>query len=402
MKQPNKKVILILLAALNFTHILDFMIMMPLGNYLMPYFNITPKQFSYLVAAYTLSAALSGFLAAFFVDRYDRKHVLLIGYGGFLLGTFFCGIAPSYMLLLIARIIAGLFGGLIGAQVLSIVSDLFSYEERGKAMGSVISAFAIASTFGVPFALYLANLISWHAPFLFVAIAGIGIFPFLYRNIPHMRGHLTSHEGRSKLHALQQVLGDSRQMLAMLFSLLWYMGHFFIIPFINPYLEFNMGYSKVQTPMIYLVGGSSSFIAANIFGKLADRFGKLKMFTICMLVSLVFVLLITHLTSLPPLPFAIVLSFFACWFISSTGRGVASQALISNVVPVQSRGSFMSFNSSVQSLGTGLASFGAGAVVTADAAGKLHNYSWLGYISVGVLFLCMMLARYLFAGMDKR
>ncbi|HSF45198.1 MAG TPA: MFS transporter [Chitinophagaceae bacterium] len=402
MKQPNKKVILLLLAALNFTHILDFMIMMPLGNYLMPYFNISPKQFSYLVAAYTLSAALSGFLAAFFVDRYDRKKVLLIGYGGFLLGTFFCGIAPGYVLLLIARIIAGLFGGLIGAQVLSIVSDLFSYEERGKAMGSVISAFAIASTFGVPFALYLANLISWHAPFLFVAIAGIGIFPFLYRHIPRMTDHFTSTEGRSKLHALHQVVGDSRQMLAMLFSLLWYMGHFFIIPFINPYLEFNMGYSKVQTPMIYLVGGAASFIAANIFGKLADRFGKLKMFVICMLVSLVFVLLITHLTSLPPLPFAIVLSFFACWFISSTGRGVASQALISNVVPMQSRGSFMSFNSSVQSLGTGLASFGAGAVVTADATGRLNHYSWLGYISVGVLFLCMMLARYLFAGMDKR
>ncbi|HEX5669380.1 MAG TPA: MFS transporter, partial [Chitinophagaceae bacterium] len=174
MKQPNKKVILILLAALNFTHILDFMIMMPLGNYLMPYFSISPQQFSYLVAAYTLSASLSGFLAAFFVDRYDRKNVLLIGYGGFLIGTLFCGLAPSYATLLIARIVAGLFGGLIGAQVLSIVSDLFSYEERGKAMGSVISAFAIASTFGVPFALYLANLISWHAPFLFVAIAGLG------------------------------------------------------------------------------------------------------------------------------------------------------------------------------------------------------------------------------------
>jgi MFS transporter, DHA1 family, inner membrane transport protein len=198
MKQPNKKVILILLAALNFTHILDFMIMMPLGNYLMPYFSISPQQFSYLVAAYTLSASASGFLAAFFVDRYDRKNVLLIGYGGFLIGTLFCGLAPSYETLLIARIVAGLFGGLIGAQVLSIVSDLFSYEERGKAMGSVISAFAIASTFGVPFALYLANLISWHAPFLFVAIAGLGIFPFLSRHIPHMTGHMTSAEGKSR------------------------------------------------------------------------------------------------------------------------------------------------------------------------------------------------------------
>ncbi len=149
----NKKAILFLLAALNFTHILDFMIMMPLGNYLMPYFKISPQKFSLLVGAYTLSAAFSGFAAAFFVDRFDRKRVLLIGYGGFLLGTLLCGLAPSYITLLMARIVAGIFGGLIGAQVLSIISDLFSYEERGKAMGSVMSAFAIASTLGVPFAL---------------------------------------------------------------------------------------------------------------------------------------------------------------------------------------------------------------------------------------------------------
>jgi predicted MFS family arabinose efflux permease len=123
----NRKVILFLLAALNFTHILDFMIMMPLGNYLMPYFKINPRQFSLLVGAYTLSAAVSGFAAAFFVDKFDRKKFLLFAYGGFLIGTLFCGIAPNYPLLLMARIFAGLFGGMIGAQVLSIISDIFPY-----------------------------------------------------------------------------------------------------------------------------------------------------------------------------------------------------------------------------------------------------------------------------------
>ena len=390
----NKRMVLFLLAALNFTHILDFMVMMPLGNYLMPYFRITPKQFSWLVSAYTLSAALSGFLAAFFADRYDRRKLLLFAYGGFLVGTLLCGIAPGYSALLIARIVAGIFGGMIGAQVLSILSDLFPYEERGKAMGVVISAFSVASTLGIPFSLYLANLISWHAPFLFIVITGAVIYPLLMRSIPPMSAHLADAPVHTdRFEALRSLMADRRRQLALLFSLLWYMGHFLIIPFINPMLEFNMGFSKLQTPMIYLVGGIVSFFAANYFGKLSDQMGKLKIFSICMLITFLFIFLITHL---PPLPFGIVLFFFASWFIFSTGRGVAAQALLSNVVPVQQRGSFMSFNSSVQSLGTGLASFLAGMVVTADASGKLSGYSGLGWVSIGLLALALLLARTLF------
>lgn len=394
MNQVNKRVILILLAALNFTHILDFMVMMPLGNYLMPHFSISPKEFSYLVSAYTLSAAASGFLAAFFVDRYDRKKLLLLAYVGFLLGTFCCGIAPTYEALLGARLVAGIFGGMIGAQVLSIVADIFPYEERGKAMGAVMSAFSVASTIGIPFSLYIANLLSWHAPFLLIATLGLFIVPLLYRYIPPMSAHLLENKQKSHpLQALKTLLADKNQLMALSFSLLWYMGHFLIIPFINPMLEFNMGFSKVQTPMIYLVGGVVSFVAANYFGKLSDKLGKLKIFSICMAITFVFVFIITHL---PSFPFYIVLMFFAGWFIFSTGRGVTAQALLSNVVPTQQRGSFMSFNSSIQSLGTGLASFIAGVLVTADASGKLSGYSNLGWMSIVMLGASLMLAQYLF------
>jgi predicted MFS family arabinose efflux permease len=389
----NRKVILFLLAALNFTHILDFMIMMPLGNYLMPYFKINPRQFSLLVGAYTLSAAVSGFAAAFFVDKFDRKKFLLFAYGGFLIGTLFCGIAPNYPLLLMARIFAGLFGGMIGAQVLSIISDIFPYEERGKAMGSVMSAFAVASTLGVPFALYIANAFSWHAPFIFVVILGLAIYPFLYRYIPPMDKHLKQQKEHGPFYALQQVTGDSKQMLALLFSFLMMMGHFLIIPFINPFMEFNRGYSKMQTPMIYLAGGAASFIAANILGRWADKYGKLRVFVSCLLLSLGLVMLITHL---PQVPFPIVLSFFAIWFVFSTGRAVTAQAMLSNVVPAAQRGSFMSFNSSVQQLGTSTASFVAGMVVTAGVDGKLMHYGWLGWLSVAVLLVCLAVGMKIF------
>lgn len=394
----NTMIVLLLLAAINFTHILDFMIMMPLGNYLMPFFGITPSQFTYLVAAYTISAGASGFLAAFFVDNYDRKKVLLFGYIGFLLGTLACGLAPSYHFLLGARLLAGTFGGLIGAQVLSIVSDMFPYEQRGKAMGSVMSAFALASTFGVPFSLYLANAISWHAPFLMVVLIGAITIPLIFRFIPALNKHIVSTEAKPTIkqrwEIMQNVLASRTQRMALVFSGLIMLGHFLVIPFINPFLEFNKGFSKQQTPMIYLVGGVASFFAANYLGKLADKKGKLKVFRVCVLISLPLVVL---LTSLPNMPFAAVLLLFAVWFTLSTGRGVAAQAMVSNVIPAATRGSFMSFNSSIQQLGTSLASLLAGIIVVQLPGGGIGRYYWVGALSVVVLTACIIIGNNIFS-----
>lgn len=396
----NERILLLLLASINFTHILDFMIMMPLGNYLMPYFQISPQQFSLLVAAYTISAGVSGFIAAFFVDGFDRKRVLLFGYSGFLLGTIACGFAPSYATLLAARLVAGLFGGLIGAQVLSIISDTFVYERRGQAMGAVMSAFAIASTLGVPFSLYLANLISWHAPFLLVGTLGIVLIPLIILFVPAMNAHIKPHAERPRrLDALLSVWQHPRQRLALLFSGLIMMGHFLIVPFINPFMEYNQGYSKAQTPLVYLVGGVCSFFAANGLGKLADRYGKLKVFLCCVLLALPLVLFITHM---PHIPLAVVLTFFGVWFILSTGRGVTAQALVSNVVKPEHRGSFMSFNSSVQQLGTSAASLLAGFIVLKGSHGEILRYGWLGYVSVAILLACALLGRSIFKTREEK
>lgn len=395
----KEKIILFLLAALNFTHILDFMIIMPLGNYLMPFFHITARQFSYLVGAYPITAFLSSFIFAFFADRFDRKKILIAAYIPFLMGTLACGFAPSYEMLLYARIFTGVFGGLIGAQVMSIVADLFKYERRGAATGAVMSSFAIAATVGVPFSLYLANIFTWHAPFLLIGFVGIGIVPFLIKYIPPVQGHLKySHEHQKWTQALLNVLDSRSQMLALVFSLLVMTGHFLIIPFVNPYLEFNKGFSKDQTPMIYLVGGIASFASALILGKMADKVGKLAVFSVTIFLSFFAVGIITNL---PALPFSAVLGLFAVWFILGTGRAVTGQAMISNVVKQENRGSFMSFNSSMQQLGSGIAALSAGYIVTSDKTGKISHYDWVGYLSIAVLLLAFILARYLFGGMDK-
>jgi len=396
----KEKIIILLLASVNFTHILDFMIMMPLGNYLMPFFHISPKQFSFLVGSYPITAFVSGFGAAFFVDRFDRKNVLVFAFVGFLIGTLACGLAPSYGLLLAARILTGLFGGLIGAQVLSIVADLFGYERRGAATGAVMSSFAIASTIGVPFALYLSNIISWHAPFIFVAILGAALLPLLIKFIPGMAEHMQPRdEDAHRFQVLLNVVENREQRLALLFSALIMMGHFLIIPFINPFLEFNKHYSRDLTPLIYFFGGVSSFIAAFALGRFSDKVGKLRVFSWSVLFSFGMVWIITNL---PVLPFSIVIVFFAIWFVVATGRAVTAQAMISNVVKQGQRGSFMTFNSSVQQLGTGLASLVSGFIVYKDSVGKLYRYEWVGYLSIIVLLVGLLLGRYLFSDMEKK
>lgn len=396
----KERAILVLLAILNFTHILDFMIMMPLGNYLMPYFKISPQQFSFLVASYTFSASVSGFAAIFFADGFDRKRLLITAYTGFLLATLACGLAPGYTFLLLARVVAGLFGGLIGAQVISIIADIFQYERRGRAMGAVMSAFAVASTVGIPLGLYLANLISWHAPFIFIAATGTLLIPLLIYYLPAMNKHLQQGERKKiSFEGFAGILKDKKQYTALIFSGLIMFAHFVIIPFINPYMEFNLGYSKKLTPLIYLVGGITAFIASNYLGRLSDKIGKLKIFTVCLLISLPLMVIITNLVTIP---YWIVLVLFGMWFSVATGRGVTSQAMISGVVKPEHRGSFQSFNSSVQQLGSGLAALVAGFVITKNADGSIAHYSWLGVIGVAAMLITFFIARMTFSTVDRK
>lgn len=383
----KERIILLLLASINFTHILDFMIMMPLGNFLMPHFNITPHQFSIIVSSYSFAAFATGIVAAFFVDRFDRKKVLLFGYSGFIIGTILCGLAPGYELLIAARIMAGLFGGLIGAQVLSIVADSFGYEKRGRAMGYLMSAFSVASVVGVPFSLYLAKIISWHAPFIFVGILGIIIVPMIIRFMPAMNTHLLNNDDRpDTMEIFTGLINNKQQLLALSFSAFMIMGHFLIIPFINPFMEFNVGFTKDQTPVIYMVGGAATLISSPLFGKMADKYGKLRVFGICAFISLFFIFTITNM---PAINFYLVLLVMGLWFVVANGRTVAAQALISNVVTSQQRGSFMSFNSSIQQAAIGLASVTAGYMVQKDSADKILHYNWVGYLSLLVIGCCI-------------
>ena len=397
--------IIVLLASFNFTHILDFMIMMPLGNYLMPDFDITPRQFSFLIAAYPVSSFVAGVIMFFLADSFERKKLLLTTYVGFIIGTAACGFANSYHLLLVARIVAGIFGGIIGGQVLAIIGDLFTYERRGTAMGAVMSAFAIASSVGVTISLYLIDIFknNWHIPFLLIACFALVILFLGSKYLPVLNKHLFEKKRQTRLEKVKriaQVVSNKRTGPALLFSCVTMMGHFLIIPLITSYMEFNMGYKREVIPIVYLVGGAASLVAAIFLGRLSDRVGKLTVFSYCVPLSFVFVLL---LTNMPVIPFSIVLIFFAIWFALATGRAVTSQTMVTGVTDEKTRGSFMSLNSSVQQLGSGAASLLSGFIVTENRqTHKLIHYEWVGYLSVFVLLIALFLGRYLFKHTDSR
>jgi MFS transporter, DHA1 family, inner membrane transport protein len=390
----DERYILFTLAAINFIHIIDFMIMMPLGSFLMPYFKISPQSFTVLVSSYAIAAGCTSFFSAFWVNNFDRKKVLIFGFMGFLIGTLLCALAPSYLILLLARIVAGLFGGLLSAQVISIIADIIPFERRGAAMGITMGAFSMASIIGVPSALFLSNHYGWHSPFVMVVILGLILIPIVFKVIPSLTSHISTEDGVSKLEVMRSISRDSRQQRALAFTGLMMMGHFMIIPFINPYLEFNVGFSKSFTPFVYLCGGLASLISAQLAGKLADKYGKWRVYSFCVLASLPMVWFITHLTMMP---MVIVLSAFALWFSFATGRGLSSQALVSNVTDPTTRGSFQSFVSFVNQIGTGLASVFAGFIVTADSASKLSGYATLGYASILVLLSTLWFGKKIFS-----
>lgn len=387
----SEKILLFILACVNFTHIMDFMIMMPMGPLLMNIFDITPRQFGFVVSTYSLSAGISGFVAAFFVDRYDRKKILLLAYIGFVVGTFGCAFAPTYSFLVLARIVAGIFGGVIGSQVMSIVADAFAYERRAKAMGIIMTAFSIASVVGIPSGLWLATNFSWHAPFFVIGVLGV-IFTFLIiRYIPDLDEHLKQgNPPRNPIKVLTDIWHSPNQMRALLLTTIIMLGHFATIPYLSPYLVGNANFDQKDIYLIYLVGGALTIFTAPLVGKWADKKGKLPVFITFALLSTIPIWLMTNV---PVVPLYLILCISAMFFVFSNGRLIPTQAITSSVVTPQQRGGFMSINSSVQLLAQAIATFIGGSIIQKMPSGRLEQYNWVGYFSISMILLSILIAR---------
>jgi predicted MFS family arabinose efflux permease len=387
---PYQKFVVGVLAFLQFTIILDFMIISPLGAILLRDLHIPTKKFGLVVSAYAFSAALSGLLAAGFADRFDRKKLLLFFYTGFTGGTLLCGLAPTYEMLLGARIVTGIFGGVIGSISMAIITDLFPLSMRGRVMGVVQTSFAASQVLGLPIGLYLANHWGWHAPFLMIVgltvVAGVLIFTRLQPIVGHLK---LQRDGNAFAHLFRTV-SQRRYVKAFATTTLLATGGFMLMPFGSAFTINNIGISFEQLPTIYLVTGLCTLVAGPFIGRLSDRLGKYLLFCAGTALTIVMVLIYTHLGH-TALPWVILVNVLL--FVGVTSRMISASALMSAVPDPAHRGSFMSVNSSLQQFAGGIGAGVAGLIVVQAPSGALARYDILGYVVVAAMILVVIMLR---------
>ena len=389
LKPRRERWLLFTLAGIQFTHILDFMIMMPLGPQFTALFGISNAQFGLLVSAYTLSAGLSGLLASTYIDRFSRKQLLLTMYTLFGLATLACGLAPDYLWLMLARVAAGLFGGVLSALSQTIVADVIPFERRGRAMSVVMTSFSVSTVAGVPLGLFLAANLSWHAPFFGIALL-VGVLALgAWQTLPRLDAHLHHPERVSVWRGIGQVLAEPNHLKAFGVSGLMMFAGFTVIPYITIYLQSNAGMQTHQVPWIYLCGGVATLLSARYFGRLTDRVGKVKVFQRLAL-AVTLPLMATTLAQGLPLWGLLVISTLL--FTVMSGRMIPGMAMVSSAVEPRLRGTFMTLNSAVQSASMGLAALVAGLIIGRDAQGQLTGYWVAGLLGVLASVLSAWLA----------
>lgn len=375
----HEKYFLITLAAIQFSHILDFMIMMPLGPVLITELGITTHQFGLLVASYSFSAALSGLLAATFIDRFERRKMLLTVFALFGLATLACGLAPNYATLIVARGLAGTFGGIMGAMVQTMIGDVIPFARRAKASGSVAAAFSVSTVAGVPLSLWLSNHFNWRAPFIMIAVLVVAFMIIGAQVLPELRLHISAKKQAHPFAAIFTVLRDANHLHALLFSALIIFSGFTVIPYITIYTVGNIGISLQDIPLIYLIGGTATLFTARLIGRWADASGKARIYRLLACSAILPLLLVTHIAAAPLWLWLVYTTLF---FVLVSGRMIPAMAIITSAAQPKLRGTFMSLNTTTQSLAMGLATTLSGYIITQDSNGQMFGYGTVGYVAV--------------------
>lgn len=382
-----QKLVIALLALLQFTVILDFMVLSPLGDVLMKSLDITPGQFGAVVSAYAFSAGISGILTAGFADKFDRKKILLFFYVGFLAGTLFCGLANNYHTLLIARIITGIFGGVIGSISMAIVTDLFKMEQRGRVMSFIQMAFAGSQVLGIPIGLYLATKWDWHAPFLMIVAFAFILGVIVWMKLKPVDAHLALQSDKNVFLHLWHTVRKKDYRIGFMATGLLSIGGFMLMPFGSAFLVNNVNVPQDQLALVFMITGVGSMFIMPIIGKLSDKFDKFKIFAFGSIWAMIMVIVYTNI---PIMPLWEVIAINVVLFMGIMSRMIPATALTSAIPEMKDRGAFMSINASLQQMAGGLASAFAGIVVVQQTKhSPLEHYDTLGYVAAGVMGLCI-------------
>ena len=368
------------LVFLQFAVILDFMIISPLGAIIMPALHVSPRQFGLVVSAYAFSAGVLALVAAGFADRFDRKRMLLFFYSGFVVGTVWCGLADSFPALLMARTVTGVFGGVIGSVLLAIATDLFASHLRGRVMGVIQTSFGASQVLGLPAGLYLSNHWTWHTPFLAIAAFGVVGGLVIAFGLRPVNAHLAERQERRAFLHLLNTVAEPRYVVAFVATAFLTIGGYVLMPFISAFTVHNIEIDLGSLPIIYLVTGLCTIVLGPLIGRAADAFGRIRVFLMGCTVSIIMVVIFTHLG---PVPLPVVILVNVLMFVGIFSRIIPFQALVSSIPEPNKRGSFNAINSATQQLAGGVASVVAGHIVSIGADGKLLHVPTIGYVIVG-------------------
>lgn len=377
----NERLILLVLATVQFITIVDFMIVMPLGPQLMRVLHIDPAAFGLIVSSYTFAAGVAGLVASATVDRFSRKTAFLVLYAGFLFGTLLCGLAPNYGTLVFARVLTGAFGGILGGISMAIIGDVFPDSRRGRATGAMMTGFAIASVAGVPLGLVIGNQFGWNMTFIALAVSGVPVLFIAAYALPSLNAHF----GEAHLHPLESIrrtftVPNHLNAFALIIALTC--SGFLIFPYISAYFVGNIGMSEQQLPWVYIAGGALTFFASPIIGRWVDRAGKLFVFRVIAPLSAALMFAITHLYA-GGILLAIVV--FGGLMVCNVGRMIPAMAMITASVAPRHRGAFLSANSSVQHIFGGVGAYVGGLFVTQAGEGAaLEGFGTVGWIAAAV------------------
>ncbi len=386
----NEGLLIAMLAAINFTHIMDFVIMAPLSPFLKEAMSITTEEFGYLVSVYTFAAALGAIIAFFNIDKYDRRTAIIFLYVGFIIANVLCALAPQYKFFMMARIFAGLFGGVLNVLIMSVIGDVIPMERRGKATGMVMAAFSAASVIGIPSGLILAGLFDYHAPFWLLSGLSVLVGIVLLLKFPSIRKHLEFEGEKTPAVAiLNEFLLNANVRNSLLFMFVLMIAGFTVVPFISDYLVFNVGLDKDQLKYVYLCGGLATVASSIFVGKLSDKFGKVKTFVVAGLISII---PIACVTVLPVIPLPYVLLFNVVFFMCFGARFVPAMTLMTSCVVPQRRGSFLSVSSAVQQLASGVAVLIASTIIVNRADGTLQHFGWVGIVACTATVISILLS----------
>lgn len=382
-----QKLVITILALTQFSVVLDFMVLSPLGDEIKMALTLSPQQYSYVVAAYSISAGISAFLTAGFADSFDRKKLLLFFYSGFIVGTLLCGTSTNYVFLLIARFITGIFGGVLGSISMAIMADLFSLEQRGRVMGFIQMGFGASQVLGVPLSLFIAYLLNWKAPFYLIVLLALIIWIIILVKLKPVTEHLKRKKEYSAFHHLVSVLKNKKYSIGFLASVFLSMGGFLIMPWGTIYSKNNLKINEIQVIILFVIVGAFTLIIMPIYGKLADKFSKVKLFTISTVWMAIMVVVYTNLNAVP---FWLLVFTNILMMMGVMTRIVPSNALITALPEMQDRGAFMSIYSSLQYLSGGIAAAIGGMIIHQKTeTSPLENFDVLGYVIIFIALICI-------------